>query len=95
MKHWARELGARGLRKFLVIIFMIAAAMYVGIFGLVLSHGFPISLMDINDDGFISPNELLNSIELWHRHARAQDGVCTEIFRLKDGMPVKVVSEES
>ena len=95
MNYWADEMGATGSRKLLIIICMVAAILLGGILRLVLSHGFPIPPMDIDDDSFISPGEFLNSIELWHRPVRAHDDPCMEIFRLKDGLGVKVVCEES
>ena len=60
----------------------------------VTSHGFPFELMDLNDDGFVSPAEYLRSTGLGHRPETEREGHCTEIFLLKDGLPIKVICEE-
>ena len=88
-------LGPISVRKFLIIFIAMAGSILAFILWAVLSHGFPFSLMDINDDGFVSPDEFVNSIDLGHRPASVQEGVCTEIFFLKDGMPVKIVCEDN
>ena len=83
------------MRKFFIVLLIVAATILATITWLVLSHGFPFVLMDVDDSGFVSLSELVNSIELWHRPATGREGVCTEVFRLKDGSAVKVVCEKN
>lgn len=87
-------LGAKGVRKFLIILIAMAGTILAFILWIGLSHGFPFALMDLNDDGLVSPSEFVNGIDLGHRPASAHESVCTEIYRLKDGMPIKVVCED-
>lgn len=76
----------------LLMILLAAVALLLATLGLVSwHHGFPLALMDLDDSGFISPLEVLKSLDLGHRPASGGEGTCTEIFQLKDGMPVKIV----
>ncbi len=79
------------MRKFLIIILTAVAGVVVLLFGIVLLHGFPLSLMDLNEDGFVSPSEFLGSLDQGHRPTHRGEIVCTEIFSLKVGMPIKEV----
>ena len=66
----------------------------MGVVTMVISHGFPFGLMDLNDDSFVSPAEYLRSIDLGHRPEAGREDHCTEIFLLKDGLPIKVICED-
>ena len=91
------------MRRMLVIFLSGLAIIVLALNAIVLLHRFPFVLMDLNDDGYVSPAEYLGSIDLWYHPApgidgyRAVDGPianCTVIFRLKDGYPIKTVCEQ-
>jgi len=82
------------LRKLIFFLIAVAAIISAAVIWVVLSHGFPIALMDLNDDGFVSPREFVASIDYGHRPASDREGDCTEIFFLKDGMPLKVICKD-
>ena len=77
------------MRRLLIIIVAIAVAPLLVLAGLVLLHGFPTKYMDLNDDQFVSPAEVIRSLDLAHRTARQGDTTCVEIFQLKDGQAIK------
>jgi hypothetical protein len=79
------------MRKILVILLSGIAVIVMALIAIVTSHGFPFALMDLNDDGYVSPTEFLGSLDLWHRPAEKYGDRCTEIFLLKDGSTLKVI----
>ncbi|MEY4871916.1 MAG: hypothetical protein RLZZ563_1246 [Pseudomonadota bacterium] len=81
------------MRKAWTIFFLVNAIVLVVAFAVVSSHGFPFAFMDLNDDGFVSPAEYLMSVDLGHRPVTEGQKLCTEVFLLKDGLPLKVVCE--
>jgi len=84
----------RFLRKLILIAMAVPTIILALAIGLVLVQEFPFRLMDLNEDGLVSPREFLNSLNLGYRPETGREGHCTEVFLLKDGMPVKVVCEE-
>jgi len=62
---------------------------------LVLLNGFPVKYMDLDDSGWISLNELYGSLDLGVRENNNDDQICVEIYSLKDGLPVKMICDES
>ena len=48
---------------------------------------YPLTHMDWNNDGFTSPSEIADPVDIGRRIS----GKCLEYFSLKDGMPVKTV----
>ncbi|MCB1358182.1 MAG: hypothetical protein KDK53_17390 [Maritimibacter sp.] len=47
--------------------------------------------MDPDDNGLVSPREMVRSLDLGLRPIDVDEKPCTEIFRLKDGLPQRVV----
>ena len=82
--------------RMLLIIFLSGSVTLLVIAVAVVSlHGFPFALMDSNEDGFVSPAEYLRSIDLGYRPVKEDESICTEVFLLKDGLPLRVVCEAS
>ena len=93
-KIGASVLRVRFLRKLILIAMAAPMTILAFVIGLVLVQDFPFRLADLNEDGLVSPREFINSLNLGYRPETGREGLCAEIFLLKDGMPVKVVCEE-
>ena len=77
------------MRRLLMIISAVVVVPPLVLAGLVLLHGFPVKYMDLNDDQFISPAEVIRSLNLGRRTVRQGNTTCVEIFELEDGQAIK------
>ncbi|MEL7179976.1 MAG: hypothetical protein AAFN63_09100 [Pseudomonadota bacterium] len=77
------------MRKIVILPLGLGLAVLLVIAMLVLLHGFPTKYMDLNDDQFISPAEVVRSLDLGHRTVRQGETTCVEIHQLKDGETIK------
>lgn len=82
------------MRKSVIVLLSGTTMILIAVGAIVLLHGFPFALMDLNDDGSISPAEYLQSIDLWYRPVDGRDEHCTEIYQLKDGLPIKMLCKD-
>jgi hypothetical protein len=79
------------VRKLIVFLLGFAAFAVAYILYAVWQNDFPFSLMDLDDNGFVSPSEFIGSFDLGYRQVIGQGRNCIEIYYLKDGLERKVV----
>jgi len=82
------------IKKTAITLAICAALFAVALTALIQSSGFPYEYMDLNDDGFVSPLEAIQTLDLGVRNVSRDGRDCAEVFTLKDGMPVKQICPE-
>lgn len=83
------------VRKLLVWL-SLGVIFTVGILGVLLVlSGFPFKYMDLNDSGFVSFGEAIRTLDLGVRETTDEGDTCIEIFSLKDGLPIKLVCDDT
>ncbi|WP_108813713.1 hypothetical protein [Loktanella sp. Alg231-35] len=77
------------MRWFLKVAILTIVGLLLALAGLIFWHDFPVAYMDLNDDKFISPREMIRSLDLGYRTVGQADTSCVEIFTLRDGQAIK------
>jgi hypothetical protein len=69
----------------------VVAALYLGFLAvLALRSGYSWREMDWDDDGTTTLAEFFETVDIARRPAPRDGQICTELYRLKDGLPVRV-----
>jgi len=82
------------MRKAFVIIFFVPLFFILGYFGLRMNaafqNGHAWADMDWDGDGRVSIVEIVEGSDIGRRPVSSEGKTCTEFFRYKDGLPIRI-----